>query len=245
MSSVPKTLTGTNKFGIYNESVDPLYPVGHTMEFEDGRVFVYCKNAGTALTPGKLISASDPVANHKNITVAATIAADATNQVTLDIGATAVAANEYDEGWLYINDATGEGTCLKIRSHGTSSGGSEEVTFTLYDKFPVALTVDVSQATLVRNLYHSVVLAPTTKETTVVGVPLIDVTASYYFWAQCKGPAPVLASGAVTKGVAVIASDDVAGAVEDHNSTEILFQVVGSSVDAITDTEYGLINLKL
>ena len=242
MGNSSSPITGTDRYGIYDESSDQQYEIGDRKCFEDGREFVYCKNAAVALTPGKLIQTAAEVANHANITVAASVAAGASNKVTLDIGATAITAGQYENGFLIINDATGEGVSYKIKSHPTSDG-SEEVTFTLYDKVAAALTVDVSQATLVPSRGMSVIIAPTTKTGSIVGVPLIAVTASYYFWAQSRGPANVLGEGTVGAGDLVFASNTTAGAVEGYNATDILEPIVGTARFAITTTEYGIVDL--
>ncbi len=49
-----------------------------------------------------------------------------------------------------------------------------------------------SEVSLVKSPFKATVVAPTTTLTsTPCGVPLIDVTATYFYWSQVKGPCPL------------------------------------------------------
>ena len=112
------SLTGVQ--GIYDESVDQLLPLGTRIEMNDGRVFRYAQ-AGAAVVVGKLYASIAPAANHTNEAVqAASAIGDKTVSVTL--GATAVTAGQYVDGYLQINSAAGLGHNYKIKAHGTHAG---------------------------------------------------------------------------------------------------------------------------
>jgi hypothetical protein len=156
---------------------------------------------------------------------------------------TAMVLNEYADGWLCINDATGEGQVYQIKGNDAGTTGN----IYLWDPLITALAT-TSEFTLIRNPFHSVVVAPTTKAAPVAGVPLIDVTAAYFFWAQVKGPAPLL----VDTGDTVVigswvgepgtrADAGACGVVGD----DLTDNVWGVCMSARAATEYALVNLTL
>lgn len=211
----------TTVFGLdpYSEEENPQHTVGTKGVTADGRIYRYAKAAATAISsPGRLLQAADVTGNHENISVAASASVGATS-VTLDVGATTVAASEYVGGYLVVNDATGEGYTYLIVDHDASSSGSEEVTFTIKPGLKAALTVDVSEATLVRNPWMNVVVTDGDQTNIPVGVNPRTITASYYFWAQTGGVCAVQvdASTAVTAGAPVTIGDTTTGSVEVKN----------------------------
>lgn len=226
---------------IFTESDAALQPLGSRLDFEDGRSFVYCKNGGTALAAGKLASSPAEVANHTNCAVAAA-AAVGTNEVTITLGATAATKDQYAGGFLYINDAAGEGYTYRVSSH-PAADASGSLVLTLADKVRYALTTS-SEASLVYNKFANLVVAPaTTAVGTPVGVPAIAVTASYYFWAQCAGPAAVLQVGTLVAGANAVTPTGTAGGVGPSGAATSVD--VGTVMQIAATTEYAMIDLKL
>lgn len=214
--------------------------LGTKVQTADGRTYRYAKAGGTALDAGKVTVAAAPVANHTNIEVAAAADAGATT-VTVTLGATAAAANLYSEGYMVVNDAAGEGIAYKIATHGEGASAGSLV-IELEDPLQVALTTS-SEVSLVKNLYDSVVVAPTDQADAAVGVPNVAVAANYYFWAQTGGACAVLADEAVTAGTAVTKGTGVAGAVEAADL--IGEELIGVAIDALVDTEYRAVRLTI
>ena len=70
-----------------------------------------------------------------------------------------------------------------------------------------ALTV-ASEASLIPSRWYDVVVFPTAHTGLATGVTLIDITASYYFWAQTGGTAPLL----VDTGETIVIGNDVGSA---------------------------------
>jgi hypothetical protein len=218
------------------------FALGSVMRLQDGREFVYAK-AGEALSKGKLATAPAHVADHSNIAVAAAVAVGGTT-VTVTLGATAATANQYAGGLLVTSDAAGEGTSYEILSH-AAVDASGVITLKLRNPIRVALTTS-SEVTLVHNQFRGT-LEGTVATRKAVGVPLVDVTDQYFYWAQYRGACPVLADGAIALGNAVVPSDAVSGAVEQQdvfvNATDATRldakEVVGrASILAAVDTEY-------
>jgi hypothetical protein len=225
--------------GIYTESEESRGLVG-TIRRLGPRTYVYAKNGGTALGIGMLAVQPTPAANHQNIAVASAAAINA-EEVTVTLGATAATSNQYEDGFLFVTDATGEGTGYRIRSN-PAADASASLVLTLYDKIHTALTTS-SEVCLIPNPYNGVVIAVTDQADIPAGVPNIAVTASYYFWLQTGGPCAVLADEAVTQGEEVVAGTSVAGAVEAADAAGE--PLVGTAIIALVDEEYRPVDLSI
>lgn len=207
--------------------------VGIKGETLDGRVYRYSKAGGTTLAPGKLGVAATVDANVTNKTVAASVTAGA-KSVTLDAGG-AITADTYADGYLTVNDATGEGISYLVNTH-TGTSGAAELTATLDDPVKVALTVDVSEVSLTQNPWSGVVISVTDQADMPVGVPNVSITNAYYGWVQTGGVCSVLGDEAVAAGLALTTGTGVAGAVEALDAAGE-FQI-GVALVAAVDTEY-------
>lgn len=212
--------TKENRIGVKGETVD-------------GRVYRYGLAGGTTLAPGKLGVAATVDANATNKTVAASVAVGA-KSVTLDAGG-AITADTYADGYLTVNDATGEGISYLVRSH-TGTSGAAELTAQLDDVVRVALTVDVSEVSLTQNPWSGVVISVADQADMPVGVPNVSITNAYYGWIQTGGVASVLADEAITAGLAVTTGSSTVGAVEALDGAGE--PQVGVALVAGVDTEY-------
>ncbi len=193
----------------YAESSTQLFPLG-TKAARGERVFRYCKNGASALTTlGTFLQAAAPFhAEAEDDIVPSAISAIGAYTVSLTSTANLAAAplstaNGFAEGYLIINDGTGEGQMYKIKSHGAASGTSTFVV-TLYDPLTVAIAgTNATEVGIMQNPYANVIATAAPITGVPIGVNLIAVTASYYFWAQSGGPAPVNCNAAITKATAV------------------------------------------
>ena len=236
-------------------------PLGTRMELPDGRVFAHAKAGGTSLVAGQLqmTMAEIDTSRRYEMAVAADAAIGATS-VTLTTGGSALVADDYADGYLYINDeaaAEGEGRVFKIKSSASAAAASSAV-FTLADGDTIdqALVAGSSVAGLRCNEFQNVVIY---KAGTIVGQPAgvapVDVTASYYCWLQRRGAVGALTAataGAVGAGAVacletngafkayVIASGTTAGKERD---VSILGYWMASA--AGTAGDYSLIYLQL
>lgn len=205
------------------------------LKYEDsiGRIYRYARAGAANLVAGNLLVNSDLVANHTNIAVAAAVAIGS-KTVTATLGATLATADQYADGFLTVNDATGEGITYGIE--GNSAAGSAGV-ITVYLKEPVkvALVATTSEVTLKPSNWADVVLSATDQADLAVGVSNTAVTATYYFWAQTRGECAVLADEAVTKGLALTIGTGTAGAVEALDGAGEA--QIGVASEALVDTE--------
>lgn len=235
------------KQSLYEESSTQNHMLGTRLDLGDGRVFRYTKNGATALAAGKLIQCAVPVANHLNCAAYAAAAVGAM-KVSVTLGATALTINYYAEGYMHCNDVSPEGHIYKI-SHHLAADASAVVVVNLFDPIVKALTTS-SEVTLTKHPNDGVVIAPNGGLTQpIIGVPIIDVTASYYFWAQTWGSCAVLTQGTVVVGMGVGLGGTADGACGPiaitGNAAADTAQSVGVVRQVNASTEYSLIDLRI
>ena len=234
------------------------HSLGTKATTQDGRVFRYGEMGGTAGVPGKLYQGVVPIAHHTNIACDVARAAGAVKISATD-GGTGAAVDIFAEGYVYINDAAGEGYTYKIAGgpqqpsgtgHAVAASGAV-ITVNLAPGYSVqtALTTS-SEVTFNRNRYKAVILSTTGTTAPVVGVGVSDVTADYFCWLQTGGPAAVFTDDSVTPLVIAQharAADGVAGAVEHLNrdGTHENEQEIGVVMHINANDEYSLVDLSL
>ena len=204
---------------LIENSETPNHPVGALAVTPDGRAFRYAKAGGAALVVGQLQIQADLTANHEDI-VFAIVGAVGDKSVSVTLGATAVAANEYDGGYLTIIDGDGEAYNHLITKHGASAAGGEDITVYINPGLQVA-TALLSTVTLVRNPYSGIEAATGGTQTDLpAGVALRAVTADYFCWVQTGGIASVLTSGtnAPTAGEPCTIGEANDGSVSGRNA---------------------------
>ena len=225
----------------YEESATKLYEFG-TMLYDGDRVYRYVGIGGTGVTAGKTLQhRAAHHANHRDLAVAANVAAGATS-ISVTLGATAAAENLYAGGYISINDGTGEGQMFKIKGH-DQANASTACTLNLFDKVSTALAAADSKADLITNVYDDLIVAPATETGAVVGVTVIDMTADYYGWAQVGGPCAVLQVGTVVLGNNVVRSGGTAGGVAP--ATDDLLTDLGECMVVNGSGDYCVIWLRI
>lgn len=226
-------------------NVNQKEALGSLTEDRNGSVYVYGKAGASNLGAGKLSVAEAIVADHTTMSVQAAAAIGAT-QIKVSLGATAVTADQYTDGFVNISDGTGKGIMYQIASHGAAAL-STTLTLNLYDPLTVALVATTSKASLVKNSSKDVVESTTISK--AVGVPNVAVTAAYFAWLQKTGDASVLADGATTKGNNVIQSGSTAGSVKAFTDSTAastdLQEVVGVAKELLVTTKYHVVTLHI
>ena len=188
----------------FQESSTQLFPLGTKLIYND-RTFRYAKMGGSNVSAGKVLQAAvelGSAGDHQDLGMAAsTTAAAGVTQISIDTAGTDLSANQYAEGYLYVNDGTGEGQCFRIKSHPAHDHSTDPtVVITLHDKVVTALAQANSKLTLSQNPYGGMIVAPHAESGAALGVTTIDMTANYYGWIQTGGPAAVLTSGTLVIG---------------------------------------------
>ena len=171
---------------VMQESSTQIYPLGARLAFDDGRIYRYTENGAVALAAGKVNSSPDDGAERED-TLTVAVAAGKRAMTYTAVGT--ITANQYADGLLCIVDGSGQGMQYKIENHLAITAGETGI-INLYDPIVTALSTS-SDVMLVKSLYKSVIVAPD-QVVIPTGVAPIPVTASFFFWNQTRGPAPVL-----------------------------------------------------
>ena len=176
--------------GLLEENVAQQYVLGSKKRDRYGRVFRYTKNGAVALVKGFMTQGPAVVANYtEEVQTGHGIAVGlSAGNILITTGATP-AANLFKDGWLVVNKGAGIGQVRRILTSG-SHATIIAVTFEGALEEAIAVT---SECSLIQSPYKDVIVMPVTTPTNIpTGVPLIAVTAAYYFWSQVAGPAPVI-----------------------------------------------------
>ena len=228
--------------GLHESRSTQEHDLGTGAHLDDGRHFVYALAPSGGLAKGSLYIKPAVVANHENNTVNNAVGAGERSipAGTITIGATAMDANEYRDGYLVVTDADDQGSIYRIREHAAIASAGNNGKLVLYDALDEAWTTSTT-VSFVENGCDE----PTASAT--LGVPLGvatgDVTAAEYGWIQDAGPANTLIDGTPAAGAPVIQSNAVAGAVEV--AAVITTPIVGTMITTGVDTEYQLVDIKL
>lgn len=229
--------------GIYEESSTQKAPLGTRLQFGN-RSFVYCK-AGEALNSGQLLIMAAMVALHIDIACVAgagEVGLAGKRKIQVTLGATAATLNQYEQGYLHFNDNGEEGRTHMIKSN-PAADASATLILTLYD----ALLADVAAAHEVHletNPFLDVIIGNGAITECPVGVPQLDITDNYFFWAQYWGPCAVLnEANPVLLGEKAGPSGTTAGAVEACESGET--PIVGFGRVLGVSTEYSPLYLTI
>jgi len=217
--------------GVYEESATREHELGSVL-FLDGNEYRYAK-ASEALSPGKLATVVVDSDREDTVTVAHGIG---TRKVTVT-AASAITANQYQDGFLVVNDGTGAGRKYCVESH-PAIGNGETGEITLKDPLDAAWAVADTDVTLYTSMYV-VQESNTGQKECPMGVPEISVTSGYYFWLQVRGFLQILTDevfGDATNGRVATIGSSTAGSVEaqDAQGETIAAQVylAGDTTDA-------------
>lgn len=197
---------------IYEQSEVQEHSLGVLGMDEYGDLYRYAKVGAANITAGYLQGAPVQKTNHHNCAATAAVTANGRNrEVTLQLGATAAVAGEYNDGYLVANDNAPEGEIYRVYSHPAAESAA-----TLKVKVARPFVSDISTSsefTLVHNAWNKVVVI-TAVTIRAAGVPIIDMTAAYYGWLKTRGVASCLIGTAATLGADLIAVNG--GAVTDR-----------------------------
>ena len=191
-----------------------------------GRKYRYVKAGAVALVKGNLLQSPARDTQFTDMTAAAA-AVDAT-RITVTLGSTAIAANEFNDGVLVVSVTPGIGQTFSIRGHQVSAA-SVTCWFDINERVLTALTTS-SRITASRGPYNGVIVSPTTRTGTTVGVAITAIPIAGFGFIGVEGMFGVLSDSSVSAlGEDVSPSTTTAGCVtkqvtllENIGSTPIL-----------------------
>jgi len=235
-------ITGGGLIDLFTQTTLQQFPLGSKV-IQGDRAFRYVKCGGSNIAVGLLTTGPASGADHiKDLAVAAAAAIGAKSVTITNGGTTAITANMFAGGYLFVNDVDGEGQCLRIRSH-PAAATSASCAITTYDPLTVALTTN-SQCGIKKNPYDAIVVSATTPVAVPVGVTCRGLTANYYGWLQTFGPCAVLCNGTHVVGKPVEVGLTTAGSVDVGAGTTGA-DAIGVCMSVGASTEYSLIFLTL
>mgnify|MGYP003625679297 FL=1 len=222
----------------YAESSTQLFPLGSRLLYGN-TVYRYGKMGAAAVTAGKCVTHAASIAHHFDLTPTAGVAAGET-AISVETAGTDITLNQYANGYLYVNDAAGEGQMLRIKSNPAHDHSADpSIVITCYDDLATAITTS-SRITLIPDPNSALIGQAATTTGATMGVTIVDMTAAYYGWFAVSGPATVLTSGTLVVGNHAVPLGAV-GAVGPAAGDVI--QVIGVVMIVNVTTDYSLINL--
>ncbi len=194
----------------YAESADRKHPVGMIQMDSIGRTFRYSKNGAVALAVGKNTTATASDTDVLNEACASAHAIGDTS-ITETITSTTVAEDFFVGGMFQVQDGTGEGQTYEIISSSAVTAGTE-ITIKLAEPLRTALVATTSEFSLIHSPWNGTVVAATDGATLkATGVPLIAVTANYYYWSQTGGLGISFGGDTAADGASLMLSTAAAG----------------------------------
>jgi len=222
----------------YTAGASQLFPLGSRLLYGN-TMYRYGKLGGTAVTAGKCVTHAASIAHHFDLTPTAGVAAGET-AISVETAGTDITLNQYAGGYMYINDAAGEGQMLRINSNPAHDHSDDaSIVITTYDDLATAITTS-SRATLIADPNSALIVQAATTTGATMGVTVVDMTSSQYGWFAVSGPQAVLTSGTLVVGNHAVPLG-AAGAVGPAAGDVI--QVIGTVMIVNVTTDYSLINL--
>jgi hypothetical protein len=213
---------------------------------EYGDVYRYVQNGGVALVTSNLLQEAAEDTNFRSMAVSGSPAIG-TDEVSVTLGGTAVTANMFDNGQLWVESSTGIGQQFRIKRHQVQATTTGVCKFTLDRPLKIALVTATSQVSVRKNAYDGVIQFPTTPTGGAVGVALQAMTAEYFGWIKSGGDCPVLfdnQENSAADANALKPSEDVAGSVAPKQEADVATPDIGWSREMVSvDSTMGMAHL--
>ncbi len=165
----------------------------------DGRGFRYALAAPGGVPAGKLCMAKAAVPQHLGLDAPA--AAVGERVLCLTLGAAPAAENDYEDGYLQVAAAAGQGHQYRILSN-SAAAASGRMVLTLAEPLRTALD-SAAKVSLIASPWRGV--APSDQEENLpAGVAPCAVPGGHHFWSQTSGPALCLAADASGPGTMLV-----------------------------------------
>jgi len=208
-----------------------------------GRVWHYAKAGGATIARGVMTASADQDAQRVNLSFA-TAPAVGDMEVSVTIGTGAATANDYKDGFLVVQDGTGEGRAYPIEGHGAITA-STAGTFLLKEPIDTAGALAETNVDLIKNRYADIVITPGSDNLDIgTGVPQVAITTLYYGWVQTWGACAVWQDETSGVGASLATGDETAGTVDTVGTVGDSFVGVQGPQGGV-ETEYQLAYLMI
>jgi len=204
--------------------------LGTIRDLAAGRQIVYAKVGAAAVSAGDVLQTIAAVALHQACSHVGTASVGA-KQVTITLGATAAAADLYQDGFFCVISGAGAGYSYMVDYH-RSCAASADLQVYLKDGLEVALT-SLSICSLIPNKYTGVIATIlSAASNSTVGVALCTGSINSYVWLGKKGIFLCEKdAGAIAPGAQLI-NGSAAGTVGVIATATVNVQVVGKAVQS-------------
>jgi len=188
---------------LFHPTADQKYSLGCEYDLNDGtgRWFRYCKDSGTGISKARMSCGLPPDAESVNI--AQTGYAHAVGDTKFDVlmtTANGITDHCLVDGYMLVNQGAagtiGDFYIIKDNKWTTSDTVLNlQIADTGGIRTAIVVTDEIS---VIRNIFRDTKVDPTTHDAVPVGVPLVDVAAGYYYWAQFRGICPMIGDASDT-----------------------------------------------
>jgi hypothetical protein len=206
-----------------------------------GRSWHYAEAGGSDLDPGKLAVAATVDAQRINLSFASAPAVG-DKVVSITIGTGNAAADDFEDGWLVVQDGTGEPNLYPIEGHNAITASTAGNIY-LKEAIRTAGATAQTGCDLLKNRYKDIVISVTDHADPLAGVPNVTIPDTEYGWVQTWGACAVWADEAVAAGAALTSGDTTAGQVEIQTAGDPLVGHAGMT--ALVEDEYKLVHLAI
>ncbi len=205
----------SSSIGIWDTGATAGLTVGTRGTLDDGRVYYYARNSGSAaLVAGNLLISE--VVNSANEDIAVNTAVAGDTSITITSGTATANANDFARGYVHVVDELGEGIIYQIASHPAITATAEIAIALVY---PVNVTFHANATVvLVKNPWMDVVISATGQAKLPAGVSQVAVAAgdsnAQFFWCQTWGMSAGFQDEASAIGAGLVIGTGVAGQFE-------------------------------
>ena len=175
-------------------------PVGSLAMAEDGRVYRFIENGGTALVSARMNQARLEVVADTSGMPIDTLAVGVTVLTGIGVDNTAIAADVLKYGYCFTDTAADLNPVYRIKSNTALIVATDTAKFTLYSPTVAA----IAAATTITYMRHpcrdTIIAVATTPTAMVLGATVNAVPADNFGWICSRGPARVLTQGTLVIG---------------------------------------------
>jgi hypothetical protein len=246
--SFPNVVFGSEGELWHNSSGETV-PVGTLMIIEDGRKFRFTEIASGVTTVVNGLLQAEVHTTDQSGEAIDTLAAGVTALTSVGSTSSAVAADEYINGYIYTDNATTL-PAMRIKDNAAITAGSTG-TITLYHPTPTAIAA-ANTVSYIKNPWRDVILKPASAETApAIGINKVVITADQFGWVQTAGPVAALYDSSTTAiagiGDPVGPDQAVASAVSGvADGTPDTVLIIASALGLVEgDAEYTPIFLRI
>lgn len=176
---------------IFEQSADQQFELGSLLWYSDGRKFRYSLAGATALSKAYMTCGATNEAKLVEEAQATSYAYGAVGAYEIIVDITTGSSfpeNGLAGGYMVVNKTDGIGDIYKVRANKVLS--TDTLMRVLLETPIRTAFVAATEVTFVTNKFYKTVVVPTTATQPATGIPLIDVSAGYYYWGQTGGEAP-------------------------------------------------------